>query len=82
MAVVGAGTMGAGIAQSAAVAGLSVGLREVEEGRLRAAEESIGGGLDREAEKGRLSREEAEAARGRIGYHTGLAECVEGAGSS
>lgn len=80
IAVIGAGTMGVGIAQSAAVGGFTVGLREVDEGRLRAAEESIGRRLDREAEKGRLSREEADAALGRIGYHTDLAECVEGAG--
>lgn len=80
VAVVGAGTMGAGIAQSAAVAGFSVGLREVDEERLRAAEESIGRRLNREVEKERLSRGEADAALGRIGYHTGLAGCVEGAG--
>lgn len=80
IAVIGAGTMGVGIAQSAAVGGFPVGLREVDEERLRAAEESIGRRLDREVEKERLSREEADAALGRIGYHTGLAECVEGAG--
>jgi 3-hydroxybutyryl-CoA dehydrogenase len=80
VAVIGAGTMGAGVAQSAAVAGFWVGLREVEEERMRTAEEAIGGRLDREAEKGRLSNEEADAARGRIDYHTGLAECVEGTG--
>ncbi|WP_047864882.1 3-hydroxyacyl-CoA dehydrogenase family protein [Rubrobacter aplysinae] len=80
IAVVGAGTMGEGIAQSAAVGGFSVGLREVDEERLRAAEESIGSRLDREVEKGRLSREEAEAALGRLSYHAGLSGCVEGAG--
>jgi 3-hydroxybutyryl-CoA dehydrogenase len=79
IAVIGAGTMGVGIAQSAAVGGFSVGLREVDEERLRGAEESIGRRLDRDAEKGRLSRQEADTALGRIVYHTGLAECVEGA---
>lgn len=80
IAVIGAGTMGVGITQSAAIGGFSVGLCEVDEERLRAAEESIGRRLEREVEKGRLSREEADAALGRIGYHTGLAECVAGAG--
>jgi 3-hydroxybutyryl-CoA dehydrogenase len=80
IAVVGAGTMGVGIAQSAAVGGFSVGLCETDEERLRAAEDSIGRRLDREAEKGRLSREAADAALGRITYHAGLAECLEGAG--
>jgi 3-hydroxybutyryl-CoA dehydrogenase len=80
IAVVGAGTMGVGIAQSAAVGGFSVGLREVDEERLRAAEDSIRRRLDREVEKERLSRQEADAALGRIGCHTDLAGCVEGAG--
>jgi 3-hydroxybutyryl-CoA dehydrogenase len=72
--------MGVGIAQSAAVGGFSVGLREVDEERLRAAEDSIRRRLDREVEKERLSRQEADAALGRIGCHTDLAGCVEGAG--
>ena len=78
IAVVGAGTMGAGIAQSAAVGGFEVALREVEEGRLSAARREIERRLEREAQKERLSRDEADAALGRIGYFTDLAESVEG----
>lgn len=79
IAVVGAGTMGAGIAQSAAVGGFEVSLREVEEKRLSAARQEIERRLEREAQKERLSREETDAALGRISYFTDLAESVEGA---
>ena len=47
IAVIGAGTMGAGIAQSAAVGGFEVALREVEEERLSAARQEIDRRLDR-----------------------------------
>lgn len=79
IAIVGAGTMGAGIAQSAAVGGFEVALREVDDGRLSAARQEIERRLEREAQKERLSREETDAALGRIGYFTDLAESVEGA---
>ena len=79
IAVVGAGTMGAGIAQSAAVGGFTVALREVNEGRLSAARQELEHRLGREAQKERLSRDEADAALGRISYFTDLAECVDGA---
>ncbi|MDN5698209.1 MAG: 3-hydroxyacyl-CoA dehydrogenase NAD-binding domain-containing protein [Rubrobacter sp.] len=79
IAVVGAGTMGAGIAQSAATGGFEVALREVDEERLSAARREIERRLERESEKERLSRDEADAALARIGYFTSLAECVEGA---
>lgn len=71
--------MGAGIAQSAAAGGFAVTLREVDDERLSAARREIERRLEREAQKERLSREEADAALGRISYFTDLAECVEGA---
>ena len=54
IAVVGAGTMGAGIAQSAATGGFEVALREVDEERLSAARREIDRRLARESEKERL----------------------------
>ena len=66
--VLGAGAMGSGIAQVAAVAGHAVILLDVDEaaaGRARAAIETA---LAREAEKGRLTPAASEAARARISY--------------
>ena len=64
--VLGAGTMGTGIAQLAAVSGARTLLydpvAEALERGLGAAEAA----LDRQVEKGRMRRSEADAARGRI----------------
>lgn len=79
--VIGAGQMGAGIAQVCALAGISVSLSDVSEDRARAAKDKIGKGLDRVAAKGRLTAEQAASALARISPSTteaGLdgAECV------
>jgi 3-hydroxybutyryl-CoA dehydrogenase len=58
VAVLGAGTMGNGIAHSLARAGYSVILRDVEERFLQRAMETIGKNLDREVKKGKLSEAE------------------------
>jgi len=64
--VVGAGTMGHGIAQVAAQAGMDVRLVDVAPAALEQGVEKIGRSLDKLASKGKLSAEEAEAAKGRI----------------
>jgi 3-hydroxybutyryl-CoA dehydrogenase len=64
--LVGAGAMGAGIAQVAAQAGHPVRLFDVAEGAVAEAIADIAGRLRRSAEKGRLSAEAAEAAIGRL----------------
>src|ERR1019366_8964884 len=64
--VVGAGTMGSGIAQVFARAGFSVVLCDVEMALLERAVERIRAGLGREAAKGKLTDEEVEAALERI----------------
>lgn len=64
--VVGAGAMGRGIAQVAAAAGLRVLLTDVSSGAAEAARDFAGRMLGRAAEKGRTTREEAEAAMARI----------------
>jgi 3-hydroxybutyryl-CoA dehydrogenase len=64
--VVGAGQMGAGIAQVAAVAGYEVTLVDVSERQLERARAGIRRSLDKLVEKGRLEAEAAEASVERI----------------
>ena len=64
--VVGAGTMGSGIAQVFARAGYTVSLVEVDQAQLERALAAIGGRLQRGVERGRLTAEDARAALGRI----------------
>ncbi len=64
--VVGAGAMGRGIAQVAAMGGCTVKLYDANEAASKQALEQIAGLLHRAADKGRMSAEEAEAALGRI----------------
>jgi 3-hydroxybutyryl-CoA dehydrogenase len=64
--VVGAGAMGAGIAQVAAVAGHPVTLHDTRPGAVDSARESIATRLHRSAAKGKLDSGAAEAAAGRV----------------
>ena len=64
--VIGAGAMGAGIAQVAAAAGHRVGLVDAVPGAASAAVEKIGAGLTRLVEKGRLDPDEAARLLARI----------------
>lgn len=70
--VVGAGTMGAGIAQVAAVAGYDVVMRDVEEEFVDRGFDSIDDSLSRLVRKGGLGEEEAEEAKDRIEGTTDL----------
>ncbi|MER5969565.1 3-hydroxyacyl-CoA dehydrogenase [Streptomyces sp. NPDC002055] len=72
VAVVGTGTMGQGIAQVALLAGHPVRLYDVAPGRAGTAVDAIAVRLDRLVEKGRLTAEERDAARGRLGAVTEL----------
>jgi 3-hydroxybutyryl-CoA dehydrogenase len=76
VAVVGAGVMGAGIAQVAAEAGLTVSLFDPMEGANERAIQRIAGFLERKVEKGLLSTEEANAAVERIGSAGTLASAA------
>lgn len=71
--VVGAGQMGAGIAQVAAQAGLTVYLRDVEQRFVDRGLSTIRKNLDRDVEKGRKSAEERSAVLDRIMGTTELA---------
>jgi 3-hydroxybutyryl-CoA dehydrogenase len=70
--VVGAGTMGNGIAQVAARAGYSVILRDVSEDLLQRGMNAIEKSLQREVDKERLSQEEKQSILNRIQTTTDL----------
>jgi 3-hydroxybutyryl-CoA dehydrogenase len=76
--VVGAGTMGAGIAQLAALSGAQTLLFDADAGAVERALERIPQHLDRGAERGRWSAEDAAGARDRLasaGELADLADC-------
>ncbi|MDR1194645.1 MAG: 3-hydroxybutyryl-CoA dehydrogenase [Peptococcaceae bacterium] len=64
--IVGAGAMGQGIGQVCAQAGLTVTLNDIDRGRLENARAKVAGNLERAAAKGRMTKEEAVAAQGRL----------------
>jgi len=64
--VIGAGSMGAQIAQQAALHGVQVTLQDKDPKQLRKAAASNRGHLERRVDKGRLAADEAEAALGRV----------------
>lgn len=66
IAVVGAGTMGQGIAQVAATAGFTVFLHDASAGALQAALDGIRRRLESAVQKGKMSEEERDAAVVRI----------------
>jgi 3-hydroxybutyryl-CoA dehydrogenase len=74
VAVVGAGTMGQGIAQVALLAGHRVLLHDAVPGRAAAAAEGVTRRLDRLVEKGRLGAAEREDALVRLVAATGIAD--------
>jgi 3-hydroxybutyryl-CoA dehydrogenase len=70
LTILGAGTMGAGIAQVAATAGWTVELKDVNEDVCRTAIDGIRQRLDRLVEKQRLTAEQRDAISGRLGVAT------------
>jgi len=75
--VVGAGTMGSGIAQVAAVEGYEVVLRDVADHLVENGLEGIEDGLDRMVDGDKLTRDEADAARERVTGTTVLDDLAE-----
>ncbi|MFY1597534.1 3-hydroxyacyl-CoA dehydrogenase family protein [Micromonospora sp. WMMD737] len=75
--VVGAGTMGLGIAYVAAGAGHAVELVEVDRARGAAAVERLGELWDRAVERGKLDADRAATNRQRVTLRAGLAEVAE-----
>jgi 3-hydroxybutyryl-CoA dehydrogenase len=75
--VIGAGTMGSGIAQVSATAGYDVVMRDIKQEFLDDGFDSINRSLDRFVDKGKLSEEEAEAASDRITGTTELEDLAD-----
>ena len=74
IAVIGAGTMGSGIALTAASAGVKAFQVDVNAEQLDRAKKYHAKTLTRNVEKGRMSQEQADAAQGLLSYHTDMAE--------
>ena len=75
--VIGAGTMGNGIAHTAAVSGLNVTLIDVSDPLLKRALDTISANLQRGVDKGRMTAEEKQAALGRIRPATDVATVAD-----
>ena len=76
LAVIGAGSMGAQIAQQAALHDVEVVLQDKDEAQLGKARESNRGHLARRVEKGKLSQANAELALERVGTTVDLGQAV------
>lgn len=79
IAVIGAGPVGQGMAQSAALAGYPTLLEDLLPASLRRAEAGIRALLDRAVEQGRATRAQADAALARIQYTRSLEEAARAA---
>jgi 3-hydroxybutyryl-CoA dehydrogenase len=79
LAVVGAGSMGAQIAQQAALNGIDVTLQDTSDGQLRKAAESNRGHVMRRVAKGRLTQADADAALARVRSTRDMDEAVHDA---
>jgi 3-hydroxybutyryl-CoA dehydrogenase len=75
--VIGAGTMGNGIAQTCAVAGLRTVMIDVSDAALKKGVDTIGGSLDRLVKKDKLSAADRDAALARVTTTTDYAALRE-----
>jgi 3-hydroxybutyryl-CoA dehydrogenase len=64
--IIGSGLMGSGIAQVAAVSGLEVTIVDIDDARVQAGIGGVRRRLEREAERGRISSDDAKAAVARL----------------
>ncbi len=79
VAVIGAGTMGHGIAQVAATAHYDVSLNDIKDEFLARAKSGIDGSLDRMLKKEKITAQEKEAILSRITFTTDIAKAVKDA---
>jgi len=79
VAVLGAGTMGPGIAQAYATGGYEVSMYTRSEGTLEKAKTMLQTNLGTFVEEGMLTKEESEAIAARVTYTTDVAEAVKDA---
>lgn len=74
--VIGAGTMGRGIAQVAAAGGFATALYDVDPARTREAREAIEATLEKGVERGKVTPEERSGTLSRLRLESDLAEAV------
>ena len=74
--IIGAGTMGNGIAQACAVSGLNAIVQDINEAALERALKTVSGSLDRSVKKGILTAEQKAGVMSRIKTTTAAAELV------
>ena len=79
VAVLGAGTMGSGIAQACAQAGLTVRVRDIDEAALARGRSLIDKTLDGAIQRNKLTPEKKAGILARIGFTTELARAIDGA---
>jgi len=79
VAVLGAGTMGNGIAQITSAAGYQVVMQDITEEALQKGMKAIQKSLSKLVDKGKLSAEESDQILSRISVTTSLEECVKNA---
>ena len=72
VAIIGGGTMGSGIAEVCAKAGLDTIVMEAEPAAAEAAQKRIGSSLDKAVAKGRLEEKDRETAAGLLTYTTDI----------
>jgi len=75
--VLGAGTMGSGIAQTCSQAGFQVSMRDIENRLVQGGFDRIRKPLEKRVEKGKMTQEEVEAIISRIEGTTDLRKAVE-----
>lgn len=75
--VLGAGTMGAGIAQTCSVAGFSVALRDLTEEFVEGGFHRMRAPLEKRVTRGKMTQDEVEAILGRIEGFTSLEEALK-----
>ena len=79
IAVIGAGIMGRGIAHAAALGGFRTILEDILPASLRRAESEIRGNLDKGVELGKVSRQQADDAFGRIEFASSIEDAARAA---
>ena len=77
IAVIGAGTMGSGIALTAASSGLRARQIDVSEPQLQRAKAYHAKTLQRNVDKERMTRDQADETAARISYHTDMADAAD-----
>ena len=75
--IIGAGTMGNGIAQACAVSGLNAIVQDINQAALERALKTISGSLDRSVKKGVLTEQQKAGVMGRIKTTTAAGDLVQ-----